>query len=150
VRQIIHKHFNERIRLIRQNKRLGKSKRHKARLEFPEDLEKIEDNLHKYFKQYPKLKCQTKEDIEEFLSRVEHFGLTLGEKIQFINLAPTTLVETHLLIEDCSARYKEEETLQLLEIVRETLLRNLVIPETQADNMEESVPESKDETSSSV
>lgn len=80
-----------------------------------------------YFKQYARLKCQTEEDIQEFLVQVEPFGLTLGEKIQFVNTSPKTLVEVHLLIDNCTSRYTEDETVELLRIVDATLAKNLYL-----------------------
>ena len=45
------------------------------------------------------------------------FGLSRTELVQIMNLAPTSLVEVHLVVDNADERLGEERMAQLLEVV---------------------------------
>ncbi|KAF6253628.1 hypothetical protein COO60DRAFT_1273599 [Scenedesmus sp. NREL 46B-D3] len=48
---------------------------------------------------------------------LQPFGLTRGELVQVINLAPASAVEVHLIVEDCEGRLKEQQVEDLVAVV---------------------------------
>jgi len=65
---------------------------------------------------------QTPQAIQNCLSATKAYNLTLAEHLQVINLAPTTEVEIHLIVEECPERLSREESLQLLATINSTLI----------------------------
>ena len=53
--------------------------------------------------------------------RPQTLQLTKAEKLQLINSRPTSLVELHLMLEDCESRFEEEVCHQLLGCIEEYL-----------------------------
>ncbi|MBW0500860.1 hypothetical protein O181_040575 [Austropuccinia psidii MF-1] len=51
-------------------------------------------------------------------------GLTKAERLQICDLAPTEVVEFHLIIEECDSRFTEEEIEEMLSLVKASLLSN--------------------------
>ena len=88
--------------------------------------------------------------IPEFLSKIADFGLTKSEKLMLINHCPRTAVEIHLLIEEAEDRLNEEQTEQILELVRTILLEAPAEEEdgqedgNQDDNLEEDKENAED------
>ena len=82
-----------------------------------ENLATISYEVMKYLdKTHCKLQNETV--IQDFLAQVAPFKLTKGEKLQLLNLRPTTPVEIQLIIEESEDRLRTDEELeQLLEIV---------------------------------
>eukprot|EP00164_Ancoracysta_twista_P007444 GFYU01010567.1.p1 GENE.GFYU01010567.1~~GFYU01010567.1.p1 ORF type:complete len:168 (+),score=36.80 GFYU01010567.1:58-561(+) len=76
------------------------------------------DEVIKYLKSTP-AKAQTLEEADKLLAKIERFKLTKAEKLQLFNVRPTTLVEIHLIVEECEERMTEEETQDLLELIYE-------------------------------
>ncbi|XP_014231449.1 DNA-directed RNA polymerase III subunit RPC9 [Trichogramma pretiosum] len=74
----------------------------------------------KYLEDTP-CKDQTADKITGFMTAVESFKLSKSEKLTILNLFPTTVLELHLLIEDCEERFNEEEEEKLLMIIAEHL-----------------------------
>lgn len=64
---------------------------------------------------------QTPESVQEFLLKVEKFSLTKAERLQVLNLRPSTVVEVHLIVEDCEERMSSSTVDELLETVKNTL-----------------------------
>ncbi|PFX17286.1 DNA-directed RNA polymerase III subunit RPC9-like [Stylophora pistillata] len=85
-------------------------------------------------------KHQSPEIIEEFLKAMQPFNLTRAEKLQLLNLRPTTLVEIHLIIEDSEERLKtDQEIEELLNVIATKLPdpnEETVVEEKQEDEEE--------------
>lgn len=77
------------------------------------------DTLH-YLQKTP-CRNQSPEIIHTFLEAIKDFKLTKAEKLQLINLRPTTPVEMQLIIEDSEERLTEEQVDQLIELVEHHL-----------------------------
>lgn len=67
---------------------------------------------------------QSPEVIHAFLEAIKEFKLTKAEKLQLINLRPTTPVEMQLIIEDSEERLTEEQVERLIELVEHHLPDN--------------------------
>lgn len=80
---------------------------------------------------------QTPESVQEFLLKVEKFSLTKAERLQVLNLRPSTAVEVHLIVEDCEERMSSSTVDELLETVRNTLPPPPEKPEEEEENAEE-------------
>ncbi|XP_037772461.1 DNA-directed RNA polymerase III subunit RPC9-like [Penaeus monodon] len=80
------------------------------------DLANIAFETMKYLE---KTACrnQNAEVIQGFLQAVKEFKLTKAEKLQLINLRPTTPVEMQLIIEDSEERLSEEQVEELIGLV---------------------------------
>ncbi|KAG7169593.1 DNA-directed RNA polymerase III subunit RPC9-like [Homarus americanus] len=70
----------------------------------------------KYLEKTP-CRNQTPEIIQRFLQSVKEFKLTKAEKLQLINLRPTTPVEMQLIIEESEDRLTEEQVEELISLV---------------------------------
>ena len=82
-----------------------------------------------YLNQFVISKQNTKV-ISEFVKAVSKFGLTEAEKLQLINLRPTTPVEVQLIVEESEERLTEEQVESLIEIIE----RILPGPEEESSN----------------
>ena len=65
---------------------------------------------------------QTKEVIEDFLRALAPYDFTKAEKLQLLNLRPTSIVEIQLIVEELDERLKTEEELNKLINIIETKL----------------------------
>ncbi|KAL9652246.1 hypothetical protein ABK040_011906 [Willaertia magna] len=75
-----------------------------------------------YFDKQSKVKYQNNSTIENLLKELSRFELTKQEKMSIINSMPDTLVEIHLIIDNCVNRFSEDQTLEMIEIIRKNLL----------------------------
>eukprot|EP00112_Aurelia_sp_Birch-Aquarium-sp1_P003337 Seg1372.14 transcript_id=Seg1372.14/GoldUCD/mRNA.D3Y31 product="DNA-directed RNA polymerase III subunit RPC9" protein_id=Seg1372.14/GoldUCD/D3Y31 len=81
-----------------------------------------------------KMPCnyQSSEVINCFLEAMEPYNLTKAEKLQLLNLRPTSVVELQLIIEELDERLKSEDAIEkLLEVI------GTVIPEECAESKDE-------------
>jgi len=86
---------------------------------------------------------QTPECIEDVLKSLVSYGLTKAEKLQLINLRPTTAVEISLIIEEIEERVTEVQVEEILEIVS----RLPAPPENEdVEDAEEDSMDDEDET----
>jgi hypothetical protein len=76
---------------------------------------------------------QTKGNIEEFVAGVKAFNLTDAEKLQSINLRPSTAVEVHLIVEDCDERLSNSQVDRFIGTVTGTLPEPTLKPEAEAE-----------------
>ncbi|MCK1975390.1 Rpb4 family DNA-directed RNA polymerase subunit, partial [Bacillus safensis] len=60
---------------------------------------------------------QTQENINEFLKSCEKYKLAKAEKLNIINIRPSTQVEIDPIIEECQNRLKEEQVEELVELI---------------------------------
>lgn len=67
-------------------------------------------------------KHQDNETIEKFMKALSPYDFTKAEKLQLLNLRPTSIVEVQLIIEELDERLKTEEELQkLIDLIEENL-----------------------------
>ena len=67
-------------------------------------------------------KHQTDETIRNFLAALQPYDFTKAEKLQLLNLRPTSIVEMQLIVEELDERLKTEEELQkLIDLIEEKL-----------------------------
>lgn len=65
---------------------------------------------------------QDKDTIESFMKALERYEFTKAEKLQLLNLRPTSIVEVQLIVEELDERLKTEEELQkLIDLIEEKL-----------------------------
>ena len=75
----------------------------------------------KYLEKTP-CKHQSNEIIVNFMKALEPYDFTKAEKLQLLNLRPTSIVEMQLVIEELDERLKTEEELQkLIDLIVEKL-----------------------------
>ncbi|XP_071521891.1 DNA-directed RNA polymerase III subunit RPC9 [Panulirus ornatus] len=92
----------------------GKGKRNLAKTQT--HLANIAFDTLKYLEKTP-CRNQSPEIIQRFLDAVKEFKLTKAEKLQLINLRPTTPVEMQLIIEESEDRLTEEQVEELISLV---------------------------------
>ena len=67
-------------------------------------------------------KHQDNETIEKFMKALAPYDFTKAEKLQLLNLRPTSIVEVQLIIEELDERLKTEEELQkLIDLIEQNL-----------------------------
>ncbi|KAL0485828.1 DNA-directed RNA polymerase III subunit RPC9, partial [Acrasis kona] len=120
--------FNERKKALeirkRANQRLPKHKQ--FYLDFPQEVLYVEDQLHEYLRDNTKVKRQTREHVVNFIKDIRKYSLTHAEEMNVLDLAPTQLVELHVIISNCSDRFSEEETMDMIELVNKHLMNEPV------------------------
>eukprot|EP00741_Cyanophora_paradoxa_P020161 tig00000219_g19461.t1 len=84
----------------------------------PDNLLIVEAQVLEFLEKTPAVH-QSTEQITSFLQQLEGSNLTKAEKLQLIDLRPRTLVEIHLIVEQCDERLTEDQTIQLLSIVND-------------------------------
>ena len=109
-------------------------KRHKKQRQ--ENLATISYEVTKYLEKTP-CKLQNEEVIRDFLVEVAPFNLTKGEKLQLLNLRPSTPVEIQLIIEESEERLKTDEELEKLLAIVEKLPVHEEDTEKDVKKMEE-------------
>jgi len=125
--------------VIREVQSKPRDKEAKKKLEGPlQNMRTIAYETVKYIDKQTTCTLQSQQVIESFLREAAPFNLTKAEKLQCLNLRPTTEVEILLVIEESEERFTEEQVEQLLEIIRRT------IPGNDEDEEEEEVEEGTD------
>lgn len=67
-------------------------------------------------------KNQSAETIKNLMESLLPFNLTKAEKLQLLNLRPSSLVELQLIVEELDERLKSEEEIEnLLSVLKEKL-----------------------------
>jgi len=80
-----------------------------------QDVELISDQTLGYLDKSP-CALQSRESIGAFIESLSAFKLTRAEELMLINARPRSLVEVHLIVEECEERLTGEETQQLLDL----------------------------------
>lgn len=60
--------------------------------------------------------AQTRESIGAFLAAAERFDLTRTELFSLVNLQPASVVDVHLLVEECEERLDKSDVRELLRL----------------------------------
>ncbi|GAA6009309.1 hypothetical protein JCM10207_004345 [Rhodosporidiobolus poonsookiae] len=79
-----------------------------------EALRYLEDAVHP-------MRRQTADAVSRLLDELEDLDLTKAERLQLVNLAPTSVVELHVCIEDIGERFPEAEQERLISLVKASL-----------------------------
>ena len=64
---------------------------------------------------------RTPEELVVVQESLQQFDLTRIEMLQIINLTPKSVVEVHLIVENCESRLTEDQVEEVLRLVREVL-----------------------------
>ncbi|KAJ2709232.1 hypothetical protein H4R19_004360 [Coemansia spiralis] len=104
------------------------SERHKkaqpdSQLKCPENVTTLAFEALEFLNGTP-CSSQSADQIAALKSQLAGLELTKAELLQIANLRPKSLVELHLIIEECDERFRVEELEQLLGLIRETLPRD--------------------------
>ncbi|GAA5968458.1 hypothetical protein JCM8115_006395 [Rhodotorula mucilaginosa] len=88
----------------------------------PQDLHTVSWEAVQYLEAavHP-MRRQTSAAVAQLLDGLDDYDLTKSERLQIVNLAPTTLVELHVCIEDLAERFSDDRQEALLELVRSHL-----------------------------
>ncbi|GAA5988128.1 hypothetical protein JCM10908_002074 [Rhodotorula pacifica] len=114
-------------------KRIGRyqdiAQREEAERIQPQDLHTVSWEAVQYLEAdaHP-MRRQTSAGVAKLLDGLDDYELTKSERLQIVNLAPQTLVELHVCIEDLAERYSDEQQEALLDLVRSHL--GTAAPET--------------------
>ncbi|KAI6172425.1 DNA-directed RNA polymerase III subunit RPC9 [Aphelenchoides besseyi] len=61
---------------------------------------------------------QTEPLVKSLLKALTKFHLTSAELLQIVNLKPKNLVDIEMIIEECDERYNEEQTGEMLDLIK--------------------------------
>ncbi|GAA5827467.1 hypothetical protein JCM3770_006967 [Rhodotorula araucariae] len=88
----------------------------------PQDLHTVTFEALRYLEDpvHPTIR-QSRDAVDTLLDHLDDQDLTKAERLQIVNLAPTTPVELHLCVEDLAERFSEPAQEHLLQIVRSHL-----------------------------
>jgi len=86
----------------------------------PQNLLTIEFEVRNYLSQMPG-GVQTPAHVTAALTALKKCPLTKAERLQMINLRPTSAVEMHLVVEECEERFSEAELDNIIHTIERTL-----------------------------
>ncbi|KAJ9056891.1 hypothetical protein DSO57_1027985 [Entomophthora muscae] len=86
------------------------------------NLATVELELKMYLESTP-CNTQSEDQVKQTLTSLLDYSLTKFEKLQLLNLRPRSLVELHVLLEECEERFEEDKLIEILKLLRETLPR---------------------------
>ncbi|KAK7204198.1 RNA polymerase II [Myxozyma melibiosi] len=111
-------HIND----IKRRQKQSSASRHRSALK-TENLETILLELHTYLgeKAHSAAAKQNPADIKTFMQEISVYDLEKAEKLQIINIAPTSLVTLYCLIEEYEQRFTEEQGNHMLELIQKYL-----------------------------
>ena len=127
---------NYEVLTLLQEKVQEESNKKQSRKQSQENLATISYEVMKYLEKTP-CRLQNEDVIRQFLLDVAPFNLTKGEKLQLLNLRPSTPVEIQLIIEESEERLRTDEELEkLIEIVAK-IPEDIQEDETNEEKMEQ-------------
>jgi DNA-directed RNA polymerase subunit F len=127
---------NYEVFTLLQEKVQEESNKKQSRKQSQENLATISYEVMKYLEKTP-CRLQNEDVIRQFLLDVAPFNLTKGEKLQLLNLRPSTPVEIQLIIEESEERLRTDEELEkLIEIVAK-IPEDIQEDETNEEKMEQ-------------
>ncbi|XP_020619842.1 DNA-directed RNA polymerase III subunit RPC9-like [Orbicella faveolata] len=130
------------FQLLQETVNQNKGDKSKKRQKHLVNLSTICYEAQKHLEKTP-CKSQSPEIIEEFLKAIQPFNLTRVEKLQLLNLRPTTPVEIQLIIEDSEERLKtDQEIEELLNVIATKL------PDIHEETVSEEKQEDEEEMAS--
>ncbi|GAA5975310.1 hypothetical protein JCM11641_005933 [Rhodosporidiobolus odoratus] len=88
----------------------------------PQDLHTVTFEALRYLEEavHP-MRRQSAEAVTKLLDELEELDLTKAERLQLVNLAPTSIVELHVCVEDISDRFNDSEQEHLLHLIKSHL-----------------------------
>lgn len=63
------------------------------------------------------------EKLRKLMAALQPFKLSRAEQLQVINLAPSSMVEVHLIMERCEERLTEDQVTELLSVVSQHITK---------------------------
>ncbi|BGP16992.1 hypothetical protein JCM10213_007438 [Rhodosporidiobolus nylandii] len=88
----------------------------------PQDLHTVTFEALRYLEDSVQpMRRQTTESVSKLLDELEELDLTKAERLQLVNLAPASIVELHVCIEEITDRFSDEQQEQLLATIRSHL-----------------------------
>ncbi|KAI8871643.1 calcitonin gene-related peptide-receptor component protein [Ramicandelaber brevisporus] len=91
-----------------------------AQTRYQESLLMVQFQILQQLRSEPSSK-QSDSCINECLERLKKYKLTKAEKLQIVNLRPASMVELHLIVEECEERFAENEMDDIIDIATSTL-----------------------------
>jgi DNA-directed RNA polymerase subunit F len=80
-----------------------------------QDVEEVSEQSLSYLNKVIRAN-QTRESISRFVDAVAPFKLTRAEELMLINTRPRSLVEIHLIVDQCDERLQPEQAQEVLEL----------------------------------
>lgn len=99
--------------LLGEVRRNSHGKKHRG----PQNLATIVYETAEYLGETP-CKDQSPEIIQRVLKALQPYKLTKAEKLQLLNLRPSTDVEFHMIVAECEERFTEAEMKAIMEITQ--------------------------------
>ncbi|KAK9378077.1 RNA polymerase II [Kockiozyma suomiensis] len=108
-------HIND----IKRRQKQHSASRYRSALK-TENFETILLELHTYLgdKSHSPAAKQSVNDIKSFMKEISIYDLEKAEKLQIINIAPTSLVTLYCLVEEYDQRFTEDEGNHMLQLVQ--------------------------------
>eukprot|EP00249_Psilotum_nudum_P010499 c22576_g1_i1 orf=803-1234(-) len=85
-----------------------------------ESVTPSECRVYDYIRKTP-AGTQTRESVQHYFKEIDNYVLTKAERLQIVNLRPSTAVEVHLIVEDCEERMTDEAVEQFIETIASAL-----------------------------
>jgi hypothetical protein len=99
-----------------QSQKAKRSSDSSQKAKIQQNLRTLEFEIIQYLKDPAFSKCSkhTKQQISLFLSQFKDIPLKKAEKLQILNMHPESLLDLHLIIEECEERFTEEQLNDML------------------------------------
>eukprot|EP00123_Amoebidium_parasiticum_P004034 comp15333_c0_seq1/m.12185 comp15333_c0_seq1/g.12185 ORF comp15333_c0_seq1/g.12185 comp15333_c0_seq1/m.12185 type:complete len:145 (-) comp15333_c0_seq1:207-641(-) len=101
----------------KENKKHPKAKGDQQEKKVSPNVVTITYEVIKYLEETPAAQ-QTADSIEGMLAALQKYNLTRPEKLMIINLGVSTIVDLHVILEECEERLSEEHIAEIIDIVK--------------------------------